>query len=117
MAELTKRQQYWLEHVRRATASGEPLTRYAKSRGLSIGALNQAKSRLRQRGVLGVKAPAARPLDGEAFVPVRIESAVAGMQTACRLRHGSGWELECGRLPEPEWLRALIRAENGDAAP
>lgn len=115
MAELTKRQQFWLEHVRRAKASGEPLTRYAKSRGLSIGALNQAKSRLQQRGFLRREGPTAQRADGEAFVPVRIEP-VAGTNAACRLRHGSGWELECAALPEPRWLRALIESESGDAA-
>ena len=115
MAELTKRQQFWLEHVRRAKASGEPLTRYAKSRGLSIGALQQAKSRLVQRGLLRRETPAAPRSDGEAFVPVRIEP-VARMNAACRLRHDSGWELECAALPEPRWLRALIGSESGDAA-
>ena len=115
MAELTKRQRYWLEHVRRALASGAPMTSYAKSRRISIGALYNAKSQLLRRGFLRRPEPAARKVDGGAFVPVRIEPMV-GMKPACRLRHRSGWELECEGLPDPQWLLALVGGEHGDAA-
>jgi hypothetical protein len=44
------------------------------------------------------------------FTPVRVQAAgreeIAG--TACRLRHASGWVIECAALPELQWLKGLI---------
>jgi len=113
--ELTERQQYWLEHLRKAKANGEPLTRYAQSRGLSAGALQQAKSRLEQRGVLRRTPEAAQRVDSNGFVPVIIEPRVMNPVAACRLRHPSGWELQSEALPPVQWLRALVEVD-GDAA-
>ena len=48
---LTKRQQFWLEHLRACVARGQSLSVYAAEEGLSIGALYEVKSRLRRRGL------------------------------------------------------------------
>jgi hypothetical protein len=48
---LTPRQQFWLEHLRRCTELGQPLSAYAAEHGLSLGALYEAKRHLRRRGL------------------------------------------------------------------
>ena len=48
---LTPRQRYWCEHLQACTARGMSLAGYAAAEGLSLGALYEAKSRLRQRGL------------------------------------------------------------------
>jgi hypothetical protein len=34
----------------------------------------------------------------------------------CRLRHPSGWELECEGWPDPLWLRAVVEGGFEDAS-
>lgn len=111
--ELTKRQRYWLEHIRRASESGKTLKAYARARRVSLGALYNAKSKLMKNGVLPRQESSA---EMSTLVPVRIEPA-ATARTACRSQHPSGWLLECDRWPEPEWLLALVQGSGGDASP
>lgn len=109
---LTKRQRYWLEHIKQAAERGRPLKAYAKRRGLSVDALYTAKSQLRKLGALPQQE---QDTVAAELVPVRIEpSAAAG--AVCRLRHPGGWELECRHWPDPDWLRSLMQAEPGDAS-
>mgnify|MGYP000280100830 CR=1 FL=1 len=109
--QLTKRQRYWLKHIERAAERGETLKEYAKRRRMSVGAMYQAKSALMKLGVLARQEQAVVVAD---FVPVRIEPAARFVRG--RLRHRSGWELECGEWPDPQWLRALIQGEHPDAS-
>lgn len=110
--ELTKRQRYWLEHIRRASKSGKTLKAYAKSRRLSVGMLYNVKSELTRAGILpGPESPTTAP----AFVPVRIEPTPPP-RSVIRLTHPSGWLLECEGWPEPAWLEALVRGTSGDAS-
>jgi hypothetical protein len=48
---LTPRQRFWLEHLRRCTELGQPLSAYAAEHGLSLCALYEAKRCLRRRGL------------------------------------------------------------------
>jgi hypothetical protein len=109
--ELTKRQRYWLEHIQEAERRGQTLKAYAKKRQLSLGAMYRAKSSLMKSGAL--------PRGGHEqvvaeFVPVRIEPLAA--TPSCRLRHPSGWELECEGWPDPQWLRAVMGGGFEDAS-
>jgi hypothetical protein len=54
---------------------------------------------------------------GSKLVEVRIapgmgkaERPMAG--SVCRLRHPSGWMIECGTWPEPRWLAGLLEARS-----
>jgi len=47
---LSPRQAFWLEHLQRCTELGQTLSAYAAAQGLSLGALYEAKRRLRLRG-------------------------------------------------------------------
>ena len=109
--ELTERQRYWLEHIRRASESGKTLKAYAKSRRLSVGMLYNVKSELTRAGILPcLDSPTAAP----AFVPVRIEPTTLP-RTVCRLTHPSGWLLECEGWPEPAWLKSLVHGTSVSA--
>ena len=110
-SELTERQRYWCEHVRRAQACGESLAAYARARGISVGSLYNASSLLSRCGN-GKMVP--MRVDAAPFVCVQLEpSATAG--AVCRLRHVSGWELQCERLPDAQWLRVLVQGNEHDA--
>lgn len=111
--DLTKRQRFWLAHVRATVSSGESLQQYAKRHRLSLGALYNAKSVLKRSGLLRViSRPSAASVP--AFVPVRIEPKT-DEPIGCRLHHAQ-WQLEMERLPDPQWLLALMRGGDGDAA-
>lgn len=112
--DLTKRQRFWLAHVRSAVGSSEPLHQYAKKHRLSLGALYNAKSVLKRRGALNVIVKHSRQPLQPAFVPVRM-SIKADELIRCQLQHAQ-WRLEMERLPDPKWLRALMCSEDGDAA-
>ena len=48
------------------------------------------------------------------FVPVRIAPAAAvaaATTTVCRIRHPSGWMIECASFPEASWMSALLSGE------
>ncbi len=72
LSSLTKRQQFWLEHLRSCAAGGLSLSVYAAEEGLSVGALQQAKTRL-QRGGLW-------PVVGPGFV--RVQPTISPVATA-----------------------------------
>lgn len=112
--DLSKRQRFWLAHIRAAMRSGQRLQQYAKVHRLSVGALYNAKSVFKRSGLLSV--PAGAESAQAAFVPVRIAMSV-DEPIRCRLQHVHGWQLEMERLPDPQWLLALMRGEHRDAAP
>ena len=49
----------------------------------------------------------------EKFVQVRVQDALGEAELAvrgpvCRLHHPSGWLIECGMWPQPQWLLQLM---------
>jgi hypothetical protein len=62
---LSARQQFWVDHLRACAALGQSLSSYAAANGLKLGAMYEAKSRLRKRGLW--------PVSGARFV--RVEPA------------------------------------------
>ena len=54
---LTTRQQHWVGHLQACTERGLMLSVYAAEQGLSVGALKQARTRLRGLGLWPVAAP------------------------------------------------------------
>ena len=51
VSSLTRRQQFWVEHLRQCAERGQSLSAYAAEHGLQVGGLYEAKSRLRRRGL------------------------------------------------------------------
>jgi len=56
------------------------------------------------------RAQAAATQEPGAFVGVRIAPAPGAAATgaACRIRHPSGWVIECASWPEASWMAALF---------
>ena len=105
--ELSKRQRYWLKHIRMAERKREPLRHYAKRLGLSEHSLYEAKRSLRQRGVLS-------PVPERRLAPARFVRVVAAGPEArpaavpLRVQLASGAVLEWVEAPSGEALRELI---------
>ncbi|MCP5233820.1 MAG: hypothetical protein H6948_17400 [Zoogloeaceae bacterium] len=60
---LSSRQRFWLAHLQACAQQGTSLSAYASAQGLKVGALYEAKSRLRKQG--------AWPPPGARFVRVQ----------------------------------------------
>lgn len=114
--ELTTAERGWLEHLRRAEAQGVSLVDYARSAGIKVGSLYEARRTLRSKGDV-VRGPsrAIAPNPPPQFIPVQVIAAASTrMETkhtelVCRLRHPeTGWVIECSGYPELSWVRGLL---------
>lgn len=115
---LSARQRWALKHMNRAEEQGIALSEYAKRHGLSAPGLYMTKSRLKREGKLSSGLPVpAKPTLGE-FIGVRLAPTSRPLDGfgRCRLRHPSGWVIECGELPEVSWVRALLAGGEHAAA-
>ena len=86
---VTPRLRYWSEHLQTCAARGMTLSAYAAAEGLKVGALYEAKSRLKQRGLW--------PLPGARFVrvlPGRSSAAGAASAPLCRVTLPNGVVVE-----------------------
>jgi hypothetical protein len=114
-AELTVGERRYLERVREAQSEGVSLREYYLAHGLSLRMLSRVQRQLAEKGM----APSPSGAVAEAGTPgklieVRVAETVgrAGLSAAgpvCRLRHPSGWLIECGMWPEPRWLSGLMQ--------
>jgi hypothetical protein len=115
-AKLTPREEEYLEHVRRAAEDGVTLSEYCRARGKSVGALYAIRRQLGRKGY-GSASPTPTPTPTrrikkkQPFVAVRVAEAAlagAGSTAVCRLRHPSGWMIECVAWPQASWMSALV---------
>ena len=110
--ELTLGQQRFLERMQEAQNEGVSLPDYYRAHGLSMAMLYKVRRQLVQKGIVPPTGP--QPTSGpEKFVQVRVQDALGGAQLAvsgpvCRLRHPSGWLIECGMWPQAQWLLQLM---------
>ncbi len=97
---LTERQQFWLDHLRACTRGRQTLKAYAAEHGLDVGALYEAKSRLKRKGVLSPAAISPR------FVRIEQPAVVGSVPPLCRvhLRNGAVVEVAC----TPEHWEGLL---------
>jgi len=98
---LTDHEQQCLAHLNRAQKQGLSLKAYADAEGLRVGSLYQTKSQLKKKGMLdstvGVESD---------FVAVDLPPASG--PAVLRLRHPSGFELECTDWHPVDWLQHLL---------
>lgn len=109
--ELTRSDRGWLEHLRRAHAEGVTLVEYARAAGLKVGSLYEARRTLQRKGmrVPAGNAVAVKEQKPPEFLPVRVLPAPVSATTAvCRVRHASGWVIECAAWPEAAWIVAVL---------
>ena len=76
-AAITKRQQYWLGHIKAADAGKGTRVEYANTHGLKVKDLYQWKTLLTRRGLLISEAPESK----SAFVSI----PVTRMKASCRI--------------------------------
>ena len=110
--ELTLGQQRFMERMQEAQKEGLSLRDYYRAHGLSMAMLYKVRRQLVQKGIVLATRP--QPGSGlEKFVQVRVQESLEGAELTvrgpvCRLRHPSGWLIECGMWPQPQWLLQLM---------
>ena len=113
-AELTLGERRYLERVREAQSEGVSLKDYYLAHGLSLRMLSRVQRQLTDKGIV----PPPSSVVAEAgkagkLIEVRVTDSVGGggfpaAVPVCRLRHPSGWLIECGMWPDPRWLSGLM---------
>ena len=110
---LNDRERACLGHLEQAKRLGVSFSRYCREKELSLHQWAWIKRVLVRKGVVSER----RRMEGAkavGFAPVRIVPAAATMTTTaaaatgCRIRHPSGWTIECAGYPEVSWLSALM---------
>ena len=111
--ELTRREREYLEHLRQAQAQKLTLAQYCRVRGLRAQSLYSVSSKLAGKGYVGHRTVevVAKPLQvTNQFMAVRVAAVATNSSGAvCRLRHPSGWMIECMDLPQASWMAALVQ--------
>jgi hypothetical protein len=111
--ELTLGEQRYMERMREAEEEGMSLNAYYRAHGLSLNMLYKVRRQLVQKGILP---PSRKPQEAQSAAGKWAAIHVTGVLgppgieagAVCRLRHPSGWLIECGMWPEPRWLAGLM---------
>lgn len=118
-AELTLGERRFLERVREAQSEGISLKDYYLAHGLSLRMLSRVQRQLTDKGIAPPPSSAAAEAGKSGkLIEVRVadsvgsRAAVAAAAPVCRLRHPSGWLIECGMWPDPRWLSGLIEVRS-----
>lgn len=105
---------YWAGHVAAIKSQGVTTSAYARQHGISLSALYYWQRKLElemapHSMVLAVAKPQSK------FVALRVSDALAqiGPSWGCALVLGGGMRLEMLALPDPQWLVAVGRANQG----
>jgi len=111
---LSERERTCLTHLRQAQELGVSFSRYCRERDLKFQQWAWVKRVLIRKGVVAERRAGRSKAAG--FVRVRIAPAAATMPTpaaatGCRIRHPSGWTIECADYPAASWLSALLSGE------
>lgn len=112
--ELTLGEQRYMERMHEAEKEGMSLHAYYRAHGLNLNMLYKVRQQLQRKGI--VPPPADRqvsPGRSAKLVEVRVAQPMRKIEvpmpgSVCRLRHPSGWLIECGSWPEPRWLAGLM---------
>jgi hypothetical protein len=108
--DLTRAERRFLERAAEAQQQGVTLEQYYRASGLSIGWLYNIRRQLLGKGMV-VPEPTLRSaaVTSGKFVEVCVRAATRSEGSAvCRVRHPSGWMIECASWPEVSWVRQLI---------
>jgi hypothetical protein len=109
---LSERERECLAHLEEAKRLGVSFSRYCRDKEISMYQWTWIKRALVRKGVIGKRGRADQP-KAAGFVPVRVAAPVAAMpvgavMAVCRIRHPSGWTIECASYPEASWMSALM---------
>lgn len=116
---LTERERACLEHLRQAEELQVSFAEYCRSFQLNVNEWYGVKQSLVRKGAVPGRPKGSDEAEEKgALVPVRIAPtpaptpALAPAPTGCRIRHPSGWVIECASLPDAQWVSTLM-AETG----
>ncbi len=112
---LSERERACLGHLEQAKRLGVSFSRYCREKELSLHQWSWIKRVLVRKGLVSERRRVEGP-KAVGFAPVRIAPVAAMMTrtaaaTGCRIRHPSGWTIECAGYPEVSWLSALLSGE------
>ena len=116
--ELTLGELRYLERVREAQSEGVSLKDYYLAHGLSLRMLSRVQRQLTDKGITPPPSTAVAEAGNPGkLIEVRVADSGgrAGFPAAgpvCRLRHPSGWLIECGTWPDPRWLCGLMEVRS-----
>jgi hypothetical protein len=102
---LNERELACLAHLEEAKKLGLNFSRYCREKHLSFHQWAWIKRVLVRKGVISERRQA-EASKVASFVSVRVAAPVAA--TACRIRHPSGWMIECSSYPDASWVLALM---------
>jgi hypothetical protein len=107
---LTPAEQQYLERARAAEGEGISLLQYYRAKELSVYSLYNIRRRLIRKGVVRRERAAwsTTKRKSDAFVAVHVTRAARSAELVCRVRHPSGWVIECASWPEPSWISSLL---------
>jgi hypothetical protein len=107
---LSDRERACLAYLDEAKKLGVSFSRYCREKALKRNEWAWVKRALVRKGVIGGRrrAEEGKPVG---FVPVRVAPAAATTTTVCRIRHPSGWTIECASFPAASWMSALMSGE------
>jgi hypothetical protein len=105
---LSERERACLAHLEEAKRLGINFSRYCREKNLSFHQWAWVKRALMRKGVVGRRRSAEAKAAG--FATVRVAAPTVSA-TVCRIRHPSGWTIECASFPEVSWMTALMSGE------
>ena len=110
---MPRREREYLEHLGQALAQKLTLAEYCRARGLRAQRLYSVSSKLAGKGYVShrtAEVVAKPPQSTNQFMAVRVAPVTTNSSAAvCRLRHPSGWMIECMDLPPASWMAALVQ--------
>jgi len=101
--DLTKRQRYWLDHIRSCETSGQSMMQYASENGLAVHALYAGKKTLVDKGVL----PRSK---GRHFQQVSVAHAVVEPQSQWQIQLPNGVAIAFSGLVDAGTLATVLTA-------
>ena len=104
---LSERERACLAHLEEARKLGVSFSQYCRDKQISMHQWTWIKRALVRKGVIGKRSQTDRS-KATGFVPVRVAPPAAAATTVCRIRHPSGWTIECAGYPEVAWMSALM---------
>ncbi len=111
---LNERERACLGHLEQAKRLGMSFSRYCREKELSLHQWAWVKRVLVRKGMISERRRVEEPKAVAGFAPVRVVPGATTMTTTataatgCRIRHPSGWTIECAGYPEVSWLSALM---------
>jgi hypothetical protein len=96
-------------YLREAQGLGVSFSRYCRERDLKYQQWAWVKRVLIRKGVIDGRRRAGKA-KATGFALVRV-APPAAPATVCRIRHPSGWTIECTSFPAASWMSVLMSGE------